>query len=114
MSDKLSVNLGYVYENMIAQMLTVNGHALYYYTFLNEKTNHNYEIDFLISKKNKLCPIEVKSSGYNVHKSLDAFSEKYSGRILEKYLIAYLLASVRWAGMFGSALTKWKSADDWL
>lgn len=87
LSDKLSVNLGYVYENIVAQMLTASGHSLYYYTFLNEKTNHNYEIDFLISKKNKLCPIEVKASGYNVHKSLDVFCEKYSERIIEKYLV---------------------------
>lgn len=87
LSDKLGVNLGYVYENVVAQILTANGHALYYYTFLNEKTKHNYEIDFLLSKKNKICPIEVKSSGYGTHKSLDAFSEKYSGRILEKYLV---------------------------
>ena len=87
LSDKLSVNLGHVYENIAAQILSVNGHALYYHTFLNEKSKHNYEIDFLLSKKNKICPIEVKSSGYNTHKSLDAFSEKYSERILEKYLI---------------------------
>lgn len=63
LSDKLGVNLGYVYENVVAQILAVNGHALYYHTFLNEKTKHNYEIDFLLSKKNKICPIEVKSSG---------------------------------------------------
>lgn len=87
LNDKLSTNLGYVYENVVAQILTANGHALYYYTFLNEKTNHNYEVDFLISKKNKICPIEVKSSGYNIHKSLDAFCAKYSERILEKYLV---------------------------
>lgn len=87
LSDKLGVNLGYVYENVVAQILSTNGHGLYYYTMLNEKTKHNYEIDFLISKKNKICPIEVKSSGYNTHKSLDMFSEKYSGRILEKYLV---------------------------
>lgn len=87
LSDKLSVNLGYVYENMVAQMLAANGHGLYYYTFLNEKTKHNYEIDFLIAKKNKLCPLEVKSSGYNVHKSLDAFAARYSDRILAKYLV---------------------------
>ncbi len=87
LSDKLGVNLGYVYENAVAQILTSNGHALYYYTFLNEKTKHNYEIDFLLSKKNKICPIEVKSSGYGTHKSLDVFSEKYSDRILDKYLV---------------------------
>ena len=73
LSDKLGVNMGYVYENIVAQILSVNGHALYYHTFLNEKTKHNYEIDFLFSKKNKICPIEIKSSGYNIHKSLDAF-----------------------------------------
>lgn len=87
LSDKLGVNLGYVYENMVAQILATNGHALYYHTFLNEKTKHNYEIDFLLSKRNKICPIEVKSSGYSTHRSLDLFSEKYSERILEKYLI---------------------------
>lgn len=87
LSDKLSVNLGYVYENVVAQMLATGGHALYYYTFLNEARKHNYEIDFLISKGNKICPIEVKSSGYDTHKSLDAFSVKYSDRILEKYLV---------------------------
>lgn len=87
LSDKLGVNLGYVYENVVAQILATNGHALYYYTFLNEKTKHNYEIDFLISKKNKICPIEVKSSGYSTHKSLDAFSDKFSERIIEKYIV---------------------------
>ena len=87
LSDKLSVNLGYIYENVVAQILSTNGNALYYYTFLNDKTNHNYEIDFLLSKKNKICPIEVKSSGYNTHKSLDVFLEKFSERILEKYVV---------------------------
>ena len=87
LSDKLGVNLGYVYENIAAQILAANGHALYYHTFMNENTRHNYKIDFLLSKKNKICPIEVKSSGYNTHKSLDAFSEKYSERISEKYLV---------------------------
>lgn len=70
-----------------AQILTAKGHALYYHTFLNEKTRHNYEIDFLMQQQNKLCPIEVKSSGYSVHKSLDKFAEKYSERIAAKYLI---------------------------
>jgi predicted AAA+ superfamily ATPase len=87
LSDKLSVNLGYIYKNVVAQILSTNGNALYYYTFLNDKTNHNYEIDFLLSKKNKICPIEVKSSGYNTHKSLDVFLEKFSERILEKYVV---------------------------
>lgn len=87
LSDKLSVNLGYVYENIVAQTLVARGHSLYYYTFLNNASKHNYEIDFLISKGNKICPLEIKSSGYNTHKSLDAFSEKFSERIADKYLI---------------------------
>ncbi len=88
LNDKLSVNLGYLYENVVAQILKANGNNLFYYTFLNEKTKHNYEIDFLLSRKNKICPIEVKSSGYKTHASLDAFSKKYSSRILSKYVLS--------------------------
>lgn len=87
LSDKLSVNLGYLYENVVAQILKANGNSLFYYTFLDEKTRHNFEIDFLLARKNKICPIEIKSSGYKTHASLDAFSEKYSSRILNKYLV---------------------------
>lgn len=68
-------------------MLKASGKELYYYTFPKEESTHNYEVDFLITKKNKICPIEVKSSGYKTHKSLDAFWGKFSNRILEKYLI---------------------------
>lgn len=88
LNGKLQTNLGYLYENMIAQTLASNGHELYYHTFLNEASRHNYEIDFLIADKRKISPIEVKSSGYKTHSSLDAFSEKYSARISRK-LLAY-------------------------
>ena len=87
LSDKLSVNLGYLYENVVAQMLTAKGDELFYYTFPNEVSRKNYEIDFLLSRKNKICPIEIKSSGYRTHASLDQFSSRYSSRILEKYLV---------------------------
>lgn len=86
MSDKLSANMGYVYENLVAQMLRALGDRLFYYTFPKDKT-HFYEIDFLLSRGNKLCPIEVKSSGYKTHASLDAFCQKYSDRIGQRYLI---------------------------
>ena len=84
LSDKLSTDLGYVYENVIAQILKSSGNELFYYTFKEkvEKVNaednpvvRNYEVDFLLSRKDKICPIEVKSSGYNSHKSLDKFQE---------------------------------------
>lgn len=86
LNDKLSTNLGYVYENVIAQILASTGDKLFYYTWSKDVT-HNYEIDFLLSRGSKLCPIEVKSSGYNTHKSLDAFCDKFSSRVGERYLI---------------------------
>lgn len=86
LSDKLSANLGYIYENLIAQMLVASGDKLFYHTWpIDEK--HYGEIDFLISRGNKICPIEVKSSGYKTHASLDAFCTKYASRIGSRHLI---------------------------
>lgn len=86
LSDKLDANLGYLYENVVAQMLASAGNQLFYYTFPKDE-KHNYEIDFLLSRGNRLVPIEVKSSGYKTHKSLDVFCEKYSSRIGERILL---------------------------
>lgn len=86
LSDKLKANLGYVYENLAAQMLRTSGNELYYYTFPDEN-KHNYEIDFLLSRGNKIVPIEIKSSGYKSHKSLDVFCEKYSSRVGNRVLL---------------------------
>ena len=87
LSDKLSTDLGYVYENVVAQMLKATGHELYYYTFPTESGKHNYEVDFLIADGDKVSPVEVKSSGYKAHTSLDAFCMKFSSRIRNKYLV---------------------------
>ena len=77
LSDKLDTDLGYLYENMVAQMLYALGNKLFYYTFPKDNSTHNYEIDFLISKRNKICPIEVKSSGYKTHASIDEFIKNF-------------------------------------
>ena len=87
LSGKIQANLGYIYENMVAQILKTSGHELYYHTFLNERSRHNYEIDFLIVEKNKIIPIEVKSSGYKTHASIDAFCKKFSSKISHPVLI---------------------------
>lgn len=87
LSDKLSANLGYVYENIVAQMLTATGNKLFYHTWPSETSNHNYEVDFLLSRGAKLWPLEVKSSGYKTHKSLDEFCKKFSERINNRYLV---------------------------
>ena len=86
LSDKLASDLGYVYENVIAQMLRAKGDKLYYHTWPTPSGKHNYEIDFLLSRGFKLCPIEVKSSGYKAHVSMDGFCKKFSQQIGNKYL----------------------------
>ena len=85
-ADKLEANLGYVYENLVAQMLTATGNNLFYYTFEKDE-KHSYEIDFLLSRGSKICPVEVKPSGYRTHASLDAFRNKFSSRIKQSYIL---------------------------
>ena len=87
LSDKLDANLGYVYENAVAQMLTANGNNLFYYTMESDTSNHLYEIDFLLSRGDKICPLEVKSGNYRAHKSMDVFCDKFSSRVREKYVV---------------------------
>lgn len=92
LGDKLNINEGMLYENAIAQMLTANGHKLYFYTQYNaEKHRNDIEIDFLISNnsklKYKLYPIEVKSGKRYSVESLKRFKEKYKARIGECYVI---------------------------
>ena len=87
LNDKLNANLGYVYENMIAQMLRASGKELYYHIIPTQDGKKYYETDFLISDDYKISPIEVKSSGYKTHASLDVFCDKYSDRIKNRYLM---------------------------
>lgn len=88
LADKLRADLGYVYENVVAQMLRAAGHTLYYYAFpADAERKKYYEIDFLTSTGSKLIPIEVKSSGYKTHRSLDVFCERYSSRVSRPIMI---------------------------
>lgn len=87
LSDKLSTNLGYVYENVVAQMLRAAGKNLFYHTIPYADGKKYYEVDFVIADRHKMSPIEVKSSGYKTHKSLDEFCAKYSDRIQNRYII---------------------------
>ena len=88
MSNKLDVNLGYVYENVIAQMIKASGRELYFHTWNKINSTHNYEIDFLITKNSKVVPIEVKSGIVKTYHSLNAFCEKYSKIVGERYIIS--------------------------
>jgi len=87
LSDKLPANLGYLYENVVAQMLASYGCRLFYYTWANAESTHSREVDFLIARKNKICPIEVKSSGHRSHVSFDEFCDKFSDRVIDKTII---------------------------
>lgn len=86
LNDKLDANLGYVFENAVSQAIASAGNKLFYYTWA-APGNHVYEIDFLLSRGFKICPIEVKSSGYTTHKSLDEFCRKFSNRVSNRYLV---------------------------
>lgn len=88
LSDKLPANLGYLYENLIAQMIAAAGRELYYYTWEKEGSTHYYEIDFLISEGSKVNAFEIKSSGMGKHKSISEFSKKYSKNVNKIYLLS--------------------------
>ena len=80
--DRLTINEGMIMENTVAQSLRRNGHKLFFYS--RSDTNHrenNIEIDFLIKKGKKICPIEVKSSEYRAHTSLDKFYRKFKDHL---------------------------------
>ena len=93
--DKLGANLGMVMENMVAQMLVANGHTLHFHEFeyADDKGDgtlgrtKKYEVDFLLVQGKRVCPVEVKSSSYRTHKSLDRFFEKYDVKSNERYVL---------------------------
>lgn len=86
--DRLHVNEGMLMENVVSQELRANGHKLYFYSRSDtNKRENNMEIDFLIRKKRKICPIEVKSGGYRKHSSLDKFRNKFKGKIGQSYIL---------------------------
>jgi len=86
--DKLQINEGMLTENIVAQTLRSNGHRLFFYSRSDTNKRKNMiEIDFLIKKDGKICPVEVKSSTYRVHSSLDKFRNKFSRMLGDVYVI---------------------------
>lgn len=86
--DRLHVNEGMLMENMVAQELRSHGHKLFFYSRsdTNHRENH-MEIDFLIRRGRKICPVEVKSAVYRKHSSLDKFRSKFSKKIGQPYIL---------------------------
>lgn len=88
LSDKLPANLGYLYENLVAQMIAASGRELYYHTWEKDGSTHYYEVDFLISDGSKIDALEIKSSGSGKHESIREFCRKFSQNISKAYLIS--------------------------
>lgn len=88
LSDSLPANLGYLYENAVAQLITSSGRTLYYHTWKKEGDSRYYEVDFLLASKAKIIPIEVKSSGIGGHESITEFSKKYSKEVAKQILLS--------------------------
>lgn len=85
-NDQQSVNLGSVYESVVAQELKAHGHTLFYYD--NKKLG---EVDFLIDCYDTLSvvPLEVKSGkDYKVHSSLDHFISTPDYNIRHAYVLS--------------------------
>jgi len=87
--DKLNINEGMLIENIVAQMLRFSSHRLYFYSRVDTNNRKNMmEIDFLITRKGKISPVEVKSSAYKSHTSLDKFRKKFSsGKLGDAYIL---------------------------
>ncbi|HBA50324.1 MAG TPA: ATPase [Lachnospiraceae bacterium] len=86
--DRMHVNEGMLMENIVSQELRASGHRLYFYSRSDTDNRENHmEIDFLIRKKRKICPVEVKSGTYRKHSSLDKFRSKFSGKIGQAYIL---------------------------
>ncbi|MCR5457778.1 MAG: AAA family ATPase [Clostridiales bacterium] len=86
--DKLDSNLGYLYENAIAQIIKSHNRELYYHFWRENNKTHPYEVDFIISDGAKIIPVEVKSSNINNHKSIREFSKKYSKSVSRRILFS--------------------------
>jgi len=88
LSDKLPANLGYLYENLAAQMIHAAGCELYYHTWEKSGSTHYYEVDFLISGGSKISAFEIKSSGTGKHESINEFAKKFSANVGGIYVLS--------------------------
>lgn len=95
LSDKLPANLGYLYENVVAQMLRASGRELYYHTWEKEGSTHYYEVDFLFTDREKISCVEVKSSGLGKFESIRTFRKKYSQFVRNSYLFSQKDRTIR-------------------
>jgi len=86
--DKLNINEGLLMENIVAQTFRAKSGNLFFYSRYDRDNRDNMiEIDFLLVRNSKVCPVEVKSSEYKKHSSLDKFKRKFSSKLGESYIL---------------------------
>ncbi|MBR4489514.1 ATP-binding protein [bacterium] len=86
MDDEKSVNLGSVYETVVASELIAHGHKLFYYD-----NRSKGEVDYLIDDHDSLSavPIEVKSGkDYTVHNALNTFVSNDDYHVKKAYVLS--------------------------
>lgn len=86
LSDQTSVNLGSVYESVVASELIAHGYQLFYY---DNRTKG--EVDYLIDDYESLSavPIEVKSGkDYTVHSALNTFVQNEDYPIKKAFVVS--------------------------
>ena len=88
--DNLHTNLMMLFENAFCQTLVINGFEPYYYSWneIKEGRKKSYEIDFIIFKKGKTIPIEVRPRNISNKTSLEEFNKKFTKKIGEKYIVS--------------------------
>lgn len=93
LTDKLEFNGGMVVENIVAQMLRVAGHELYFFSKYDKGNAENrMEVDFLVTKskissRHNISPIEVKSSTRYALSSLKKCMAKYGSYLSVAYVV---------------------------
>ena len=87
-SGDLYINEGMIMENYVAQAFSCSERKLFFYSRYDLSSAENrMEIDFLIRRGDKICPVEVKSGNYRSHLSLDKFKKKFKKRIGETFIL---------------------------
>jgi predicted AAA+ superfamily ATPase len=84
LTDDITVNLGGVYENAIAQELNTFDISLYFYN-----SHKNGELDFLIEQEMSVVPIEVKSGkDYTIHSAMSKAVNNPEYQIKQGYVMS--------------------------
>ena len=86
LDDEESINLGSVYESVVASELVAHGHKLFYYD-----NRSKGEVDYLIDDYDSLCavPIEVKSGkDYTEHSALNNFVKNEDYHIKKAFVVS--------------------------